>query len=142
VIIEKTFRFEAAHRIPDLPDDHPCGRLHGHSYRFAVALEGTPRDARDPWLIDFGDLKRQVNAAVTDVVDHRYLNDIEGLHRPSAEVLSRWIFDRLWKFDPVFRGRLLSVRVEETCTSSVTFSRGDYAPYHPVRPVAPGWIPK
>ena len=27
------FKFEAAHRLPNVPSDHKCSRLHGHSYR-------------------------------------------------------------------------------------------------------------
>ncbi|EEW8595914.1 6-carboxytetrahydropterin synthase, partial [Escherichia coli] len=28
----KDFTFEAAHRLPHVPQGHKCGRLHGHSF--------------------------------------------------------------------------------------------------------------
>ena len=30
-----------------------------------------------------------------DVIDHHYLNDVEGLENPTSEVLVTWIWDRL-----------------------------------------------
>ncbi len=43
--IFKEFTFEAAHRLPNVPDGHKCARLHGHSYQVVVHVEG-PVDER------------------------------------------------------------------------------------------------
>lgn len=33
VSICRTYRFEAAHHLPMLPETHKCHRLHGHNYK-------------------------------------------------------------------------------------------------------------
>ncbi|MGA2449609.1 MAG: 6-carboxytetrahydropterin synthase QueD [Polyangiaceae bacterium] len=87
------FRFEAAHRLPKVPAGHKCARLHGHSYRIEVAVRGPVNDDTG-WLLDF---QRLFDAwtPLHDAVDHRYLNDIEGLENPTSEVLAHWIWVRL-----------------------------------------------
>lgn len=113
--LEKTFRFEAAHRLPHVPDGHKCARLHGHSFRCVVKVKG-PLDPKLGWVMDFGDLKG-VAGPIIDALDHHYLNEIEGLDNPTAEVLSRWIWDRL---APQLPG-LTSVRIGETCTNACVY---------------------
>ena len=58
--IGKTFTFEAAHRLQR--HDGKCHKLHGHSYRVDITIEGDDRTlvASGPstgMLIDFGHLK-------------------------------------------------------------------------------------
>ena len=38
--IFKEFRFEAAHRLPNVPEGHKCARLHGHSFLIKIEVEG------------------------------------------------------------------------------------------------------
>lgn len=86
-------RFEAAHRLPNLPETHRCCRLHGHNYRVKVAVQG-PLEPTLGWVVDFG----MVDQIVGDIVaplDHHYLNDIEGLENPTAEWIAAWIGKRL-----------------------------------------------
>ena len=81
--IQKQFSFDAAHYLPHAPDGHPNRRLHGHSFRVIVCLDGMPDDATG-LIRDFGD----VNAQLMDVreeLDHRFLNEIEGLEKPTLE---------------------------------------------------------
>ncbi len=113
--IFREFTFEAAHRLPNLPADHKCSRLHGHSFRVTVHVEGTllPREG---WVMDFADLKR-VFQPLYDRLDHHYLNDIEGLENPTSEVLAMWIWERL---APRLAG-LTQVVVRETCTSGCVY---------------------
>lgn len=113
--IFKEFTFEAAHRLPNVPGDHKCSRLHGHSYRVAVHVRG-PLDPELQWVCDFGDIKeawRSIDARL----DHFYLNDVEGLENPTSEVLAQWIWNCL---KPGLPG-LSAVTVRETCTSGATF---------------------
>jgi len=109
--IFREFIFEAAHRLPNLPADHKCSRLHGHSFRVTVHVEGAllPQEG---WVMDFADLKRAFQP-LYDRLDHHYLNDIEGLENPTSEVLAIWIWDRL---APTLAG-LTQIVVRETCTS-------------------------
>ena len=88
----KTFRFEAAHSLPNVPQGHKCSRLHGHSYRVDVHVTGQP-DPKTGWVVDFGDIKRVVEA-VLDKLDHRHLNEIPGLENSTAEILAGYIWDR------------------------------------------------
>src|SRR5262247_706208 len=93
VRLTKSFGFEAAHDLPTFPEGHKCRRLHGHSFRFDVIVEGAV-DAAKGYLIDYGDIKAAVEP-ILKRLDHRYLNEIEGLENPTSEVLAKWLWDRL-----------------------------------------------
>jgi 6-pyruvoyltetrahydropterin/6-carboxytetrahydropterin synthase len=112
------FTFEAAHRLPHVPEGHKCARLHGHSFRIRVTVTG-PVHALLGWVIDFADIKRAFSP-IHDALDHRYLNDVDGLENPTSEVLARWIWGRL---HPSLPG-LSSIEVRETCTTGCVY-RGD-----------------
>ncbi|QYN40171.1 6-carboxytetrahydropterin synthase QueD [Pseudonocardia sp. DSM 110487] len=113
--IFKEFTFEAAHRLPNLPAGHKCSRLHGHSYRVIVYVQGV-LDPELGWVQDFGDLKAAWKPLDAQL-DHYYLNEVPGLENPTSEVLAEWIWARL---TPSLPG-LSAVTVRETCTSGCTF---------------------
>jgi 6-pyruvoyltetrahydropterin/6-carboxytetrahydropterin synthase len=112
----KEFTFEAAHRLPNLPPEHKCSRLHGHSYNVKVEVTG-PLQEDFGWVVDFGDIKSAWRE-LDEALDHRYLNEIPGLENPTSEVLSIWIWDRL---KGNLAGLLSAVTVQETCTSGCTY---------------------
>ena len=91
--ISQAFKFEAAHRLPGVPETHRCYRLHGHSYRVEVQLEG-PVDRHTGFVVDFFDLESAF-AGIVAALDHRCLNDVAGLENPTAENIAVWIWDRL-----------------------------------------------
>ena len=95
VEIFKEFGFESAHRLPNVPEDHKCARLHGHSFRVRVHVEGDV-GPESGWVMDYAEIATAC-APVRDRLDHRYLNEIPGLDNPTSEVLARWIWDRLEK---------------------------------------------
>lgn len=113
--IFKDVTFEAAHRLPNLPDDHKCSRLHGHSFKVRVHVEG-PVDPDTGWVMDFAEI-RAAFSPLYDQLDHRYLNEIEGLDNPTSEVLAIWIWERL---APRLAG-LSRIVVQETCTSGCEY---------------------
>jgi 6-pyruvoyltetrahydropterin/6-carboxytetrahydropterin synthase len=115
----KEFTFEAAHRLPSVPEGHKCHRLHGHSYRVQVHVEGEV-DPSTGMVIDFGDISAVVKPLINDQLDHYYLNDIEGLENPTSENLARWLWARIKPVLP----HLSVVQVRETCTSGCIF-RGE-----------------
>jgi 6-pyruvoyltetrahydropterin/6-carboxytetrahydropterin synthase len=115
VRLTKSFHFEAAHDLPTFPADHKCRRLHGHSFRFDVIVEGDVDPARG-YLIDYGDIKRAAEPIVRQL-DHFYLNEIPGLSNPTSENLAKWIFDRL----KVPLPDLSAIVVHETCTASCEY---------------------
>jgi 6-pyruvoyltetrahydropterin/6-carboxytetrahydropterin synthase len=118
--IHKVFQIEAAHRLPNVPAGHKCARLHGHSFRVEIHVEGEP-DAALGWVMDFADIKAAF-APLFDQLDHHYLNEIEGLENPTSEMLARWIFRRLETGLP----GLSRIVVHETCTSGASCSRDSF----------------
>jgi 6-pyruvoyltetrahydropterin/6-carboxytetrahydropterin synthase len=117
--IFKEFVFEAAHRLPNVPEGHKCARLHGHSFRTEIHVRG-PLDPALGWVMDFADIKRAFQPFY-DRLDHFYLNDVEGLENPTSENLARWIWDRV---RPALPG-LSRVVVRETCTSGCVYTGED-----------------
>ena len=113
--IWKEFSFDAAHLLPNVPEGHKCRRLHGHTYTVRVFVRGEP-DENVGWIIDFADIKEAFDP-IRDRLDHYYLNEIEGLENPTAEVLARWIWLRL---EPRLPG-LSRIEIQETCTSGCTY---------------------
>jgi 6-pyruvoyltetrahydropterin/6-carboxytetrahydropterin synthase len=118
VRLVKQFTFEAAHLLPNVPEGHKCRRLHGHSFRVEVAVEGE-MDERLGWLVDFDELKTAFEP-IRLRLDHYYLNEVEGLENPTSEVLARWIWQRLKPRLPL----LTELVVHETCASRCEY-RGD-----------------
>ena len=116
--LERTFRFEAAHSLPKVPPGHKCARMHGHSYQIDVVVEGE-LDAEKGWLLDFGDLDAAVMPLI-DRLDHRVLNEIEGLSNPTSEMLAVWLWDRLRPGLP----QLVELIVAETPASRCVYRGG------------------
>lgn len=106
--LTQAFTFEAAHRLPNVPATHKCHRMHGHSYRLELQLEG-PVDPKTGFVIDFFDVEK-VFGPVLDQLDHHTLNDIEGLENPTAENIAVWVWD---KVKPLL-DNVSSVKVFET----------------------------
>jgi 6-pyruvoyltetrahydropterin/6-carboxytetrahydropterin synthase len=109
--LSKDFRFEAAHRLPAVPEGHKCARLHGHSFRIEVQVEGEV-DPRSGWVLDYAEIAAAF-APLHAQLDHRYLNEIEGLENPTSENLAAWIWERLSPRLPLLK----RVVVHETCTA-------------------------
>ncbi len=116
--IFREFTFEAAHRLPHVPPDHKCARLHGHSYRVVVHVDG-PVDNATGWVQDFAELSCAM-APLLARLDHYYLNEIDGLDNPTSEVLAQWIWDHLRPALP----DLSQIVVRETCTSGCVYRGG------------------
>ena len=110
--IEAEFTFAAAHRLPRY--NGKCFNLHGHNYRFQVAVRGEA-DPYSGMLIDFVDIERAVKDQVLDKVHHTNLNDF--IENPTAENIAVWIWQRL---EGKLRG-LAEVRLWEVPTSCVVY---------------------
>jgi len=110
VELSKRYRFEAAHRLPHVPEDHKCHRLHGHSFEVEVSVLGTV-DERMGWLVDFDEITRVVEPILMGELDHRTLNDVAGLENATSENLARWVWEKL---EPSLRS-LVRITVHETC---------------------------
>ena len=91
--ISYRFGFDAAHRFDAFPAGHAYNNLHGHSFQVEVFLEGKP-DPATGFVADLGEVEREC-ARVRSALDHRLLNEVEGLSRPSLENISVWIWNFL-----------------------------------------------
>lgn len=91
--IYREFLFEAAHFLPSAPPGHPNSRIHGHSFRARVLIDGNP-DPQTGVVFHFDELSAAMEEA-RDALDHRLLNDIEGLDRPTLECIAIWLWTRL-----------------------------------------------
>src|SRR5258708_30461918 len=74
--IGRTYRFESAHRLPNVPDGHKCKNLQGHNYRVEIVISGKLDDRG--FVVDFAEIDAEI-APLLKMVDHRLLNEIEGL---------------------------------------------------------------
>ena len=115
VELRKTFQFEAAHKLPNVPAEHKCARLHGHSFRVEVVVAGEC-DARLGWLMDYAEISDAFKPLL-DRLDHYYLNEIPGLENATSENLAKWIWDRLKPKLPL----LVEIVVAETCMSRCVY---------------------
>lgn len=118
VQLKKTFQFEAAHSLPKLPPSHKCHRLHGHSFKVDVIVEGEC-DPELGWLVDYADIANAFEPFWKQL-DHNHLNAIEGLDNPTSENIAKWIWDRLHPSLP----QLTAIEVAETCNASCVY-RGE-----------------
>ena len=116
VEIFKAFTLESAHRLPNVPAGHKCARVHGHSFRVEVHVQG-PVDPHLGWVMDFADVKAAFEPLYQQL-DHHYLNDVPGLENPTSENLARWIWQRLRPALP----QLSAIVVHETCTSGARYT--------------------
>ncbi|MBT8487086.1 MAG: 6-carboxytetrahydropterin synthase QueD [Phycisphaerales bacterium] len=111
VRLMKSFSFEAAHFLPGFPDGHKCRRMHGHSFRVDVFVEGRIPDGQHH-LVDYGEIKDAIRP-IRAQLDHYLLNEIPGLEHPTSEVIAAWIWERLAPSLPL----LAEIHVHETCTN-------------------------
>jgi 6-pyruvoyltetrahydropterin/6-carboxytetrahydropterin synthase len=91
--VYKEFFFEAAHFLPSAPPGHPNSRVHGHSFRARISIDGEP-DPENGMVMHLDDLELAL-ADVHDALDHRFLNEVEGLEAPTLERIAVWLWDRL-----------------------------------------------
>ena len=90
--LSQEFGFEAAHSLRRAVDATPSLRVHGHSYAGVLVLRGLP-DPNTGMLVDLGHVERTV-AMLREKLDHRLLDDVEGLGAGTMENLARWIFEQ------------------------------------------------
>ena len=111
-------RFEAAHRLPKVPQGHKCARLHGHSFKVELVVSG-PVNPETGWFIDYGEIDA-LWQPLHEQLDHNYLNDIAGLENPTSENLAKWIWDGMKTPLP----SLAQVTVFETCDARCEYEGG------------------
>ncbi len=115
--------FDAAHSLRGYDGD--CANLHGHTWTVEVLVEGSELNEIGI-LIDFKDLKKYTKELIKKF-DHKYINDLpafsEGGLNPTAENLSKYIYDELDKSLATDRIGVKAVSVWESATACATYRR-------------------
>lgn len=115
--VGKRFTFSASHQLEELPEGHPCRRLHGHTYQVEVVLAAEQLDAAG-MAIDFHLVKQLVEPFLQSRFDHRHLND--WLPQPTAERIAQTIYEYLQTQLPAHI-RCVEVKVWESDTSWASY---------------------
>ena len=113
-IIKKEFHFCASHQLKGLPENHPCGRMHGHNYIVIMELQSEKLD-ENGFVLDYGELK-DIEEFLNSVFDHRHLN-YSMSKNPTAENIAKYIFDSFRTLYP----QLIAVTVKETPKTEATY---------------------
>ena len=119
MLLSKDFVFDAAHNLVHYHGK--CERLHGHTYKLRVVVEGNPDT--EGMIIDFTELKAIVHEHVISRLDHSYINDI--ISQPSAENIALWVWHELEELLHRDNCRLYEVHVWETASSCVIVRKSD-----------------
>ena len=119
MLLTKDFTFDAAHNLINYHGK--CERLHGHTYKLRVVVEGTPDS--EGMIIDFIELKAIVKERILSRLDHSYINEI--IPQPSAENIALWIWDELEESVRRENCSLYEIHVWETADSRVILRRED-----------------
>ena len=108
MIVYKKFNIESARSLPNVPKNHPCHRLHGHSFKIIISVEGQI-DEQSGFVTDFQEIEDAFNP-IKKILDHSYLNDIEGLSNPTSENICIWIWNKIESSIP----NICEIKIKET----------------------------
>lgn len=92
--LKRKYEFHAARKLTALKENHPCGDLHGHTFSVTIKVSGD-KLTKEGWIMDFYDIDTHFNEKIHSELDHKYLNDIEGLSNPTTEHIAMWIWSKL-----------------------------------------------
>lgn len=115
MILIKEFEFDSAHNL--IHYHGKCERLHGHTYKMVVKLEGVPDN--EGMIYDFVELKKIVRSKIVDKFDHAYLNDI--IAQPTAENIAVYVWNALKDDLKRENCKLFEVEIWETKTSGIVY---------------------
>jgi 6-pyruvoyltetrahydropterin/6-carboxytetrahydropterin synthase len=92
-----------------------CNNFHGHNYYMEVTLAGEP-DPKSGYVMDLKVLKEVIQNSVLNVVDHRFLNDLEIFKGiiPTTENMAMVFWNILKKEINLPNARLFSIKLFET----------------------------
>jgi 6-pyruvoyltetrahydropterin/6-carboxytetrahydropterin synthase len=115
----RRYRFQAAHRLPNVPTGHKCGRMHGHG--FEVIIHANQDLGSRPLSIDY-DYLDELWLPLYAELNYRCLNEIAGLENPTSELIAAWVWCRLKPVLP----ELSWVTVFETASCGAHFDGKNY----------------
>ncbi len=91
--VYKIFNIESARSLPNLPEGHPCKNVHGHSFKIKITVKGTVNEETG-FVMDFSEIDSAFSP-IFKMIDHVYLNELDGLTNPSSENLCKWVWSKL-----------------------------------------------
>ncbi len=113
--ISQTFFFDAAHRLHRDIEAEGSRRIHGHTYHAEVVVRGQPNPTTG-MVRDLGFIRLEV-AKVRDLLDHHFLDEVQGLGIPTLENLSIFIAKTMADFgQPVTRVSVWREALGDRCT--------------------------
>lgn len=113
--LKQHFHIESARFLTRLPKNHPCGQMHGHSFRITLRFIGE-QDPNFGWVLDYNEISEKIRPLLAQL-DHRVLNEIEGLENPTSENLAAWVFAKSHALLP----KLVQVTIAETPNTECSF---------------------
>ena len=96
--LSQKFYFEAAHTLERKVDSEGSRRIHGHTYHCEITLEGQPAP-ESGMLTDLGFVRREIER-VREKLDHRFLDEVEGIGPATLENLCAYVFRELQETMP------------------------------------------
>jgi 6-pyruvoyltetrahydropterin/6-carboxytetrahydropterin synthase len=115
VRLTKDFRFESAQTLPKAPPGHKCSGMHGHSFKVEISVEGEV-DPATGWVYDHAEISRAMKPLLF-LLDHAYLNEVEGLENPTIENMAYWFWQKLLPGCP----GLCEIVIHETPTARCVY---------------------
>lgn len=122
--LTKEFKFEASHVLQH--HDGKCCRLHGHSWKGRVVLQGEHLVECGPktnMLVDFTDISAVLKPLVEEFLDHYHLNTTLQCDSPTSEFVAKWVYDKLLESSWRLSSYIKAVEIDETCTSSCRYEK-------------------
>lgn len=107
--------FESARHLPKLPSEHPCSRVHGHSFMVELVMRGKLQEPVG-WVQDYHEIRQALNALLKEL-DHKLLNEIPGLENPTTELICRYLMTKLKPKLP----NLVQIIIKETKDSECRY---------------------
>ena len=115
MIVYKKFNIESARSLPNVLETHPCYQLHGHSFKIIISVKGQI-DKHTGFVTDFQEIENAFNP-IKKILDHSFLNKIEGLSNPTSENICIWIWDKIESSIP----NICEIEIKETDTTGCIY---------------------
>ncbi|MBY0554978.1 6-carboxytetrahydropterin synthase QueD [bacterium] len=113
--LKQHFHIESARFLPNLPKNHPCSNMHGHSFKIVLTLKGD-LDPKIGWVMDYHEITTVMQPLLKQL-DHKVLNEVPGLENPTSELLAKWIYEKALVQIPL----LQKVSIMETTSTECTY---------------------
>ncbi len=114
------YSIDCAHWLPNVPEGHKCGKMHGHRYNIRLELAGMA-DIRSGWIVDYADVKAVFDPIIMGL-DHQCLNEIPGLRNPTCENIVLYL-NRVLPIDSDWRVEMSKIEVRETARAGCVWRK-------------------